>query len=423
MTRDRASATFPAVWTLGLTALSLVAACRFNFDAQAPPVDTPDAAIDAAPDAAIDSPPDPPTLLGCTPQRFPVGATAKYVTAVGTRRGYDVFVVDDAGGVTGYAYRFAMDRLELVPGTGIALPVPAAIGPVGALALEPETGDDVDVVKAVPYAVPAITMPVTGTVVVPLDDQLHRVDGAEAATMNDGIEGGPGTLAGGDQGKVAFAGRGNDGSFGLAQLSRRGVLVPGSGHAVDTGGHTITRPTLVRAAAGYLAVWSDNDSMPHEAVTAAVLDESLVAQAPTTVSVNPDHGSFTPTAAYSASSDRYLFAWMEKPGKDFVKLAMRDGQLRDAPGPIELGQEGTLPVVAAGEPDFLVVWSDPTALPRKRIAAARVAPSGTPMLVGITNTGGDAVSFDLVVHNGQAALVWIERAASGPTLWVDALCM
>src|SRR5262250_2427487 len=109
VTRDRASDTFPAVRTLGLTALSLVAACRFGFDAQAPPpppIDTPDAAIDAPPDSP--PPPDaPPTVLDCTPQTFSVAGTPKFITAVGTRRGYDVFGVDENGSVTGYAYRFA----------------------------------------------------------------------------------------------------------------------------------------------------------------------------------------------------------------------------------------------------------------------------------------------------------------------------
>jgi hypothetical protein len=412
------------VRTLALTALSVVAACRFGFEAHSPPMQTepPDAAVEVPFDVPPPPPPDAPTVLGCAPQRFPAGAAPAHVTAVGTPRGYDVFVVDDAGVVTGYAYRFAMDRLELVPGTGVALPVPAAIGPVGALAVDPDAGDNVDVVIAVTYAVQSIAPDASGTVVVPLDAQLQRVDVPEMATLNDGVQAGPGTLAG-DRGTVAFVGRMNDGKLGLLPVSRRGVADPGGIRILDTGGSTITRPSLVRATTGYLAVWGDNDSVPSAAVTASVIDDDLVARPQVTINVHPDHGSYTPAAAYLARSDRYLFAWMEKPNRDFIKLTMRDGELRDAPGPIELGKEGTLPVVMAGERDFLVVWEDPTKAPRKFIAAARVAPDGTVTHLGITNTGGDAVAFDLVVHNGQPALFWIEQATTGPTLWVDALCM
>lgn len=411
---------------LGLTALSLAAACRFGFDAQAPPtpppVDTPDAAIDAPPDSPP-LPPDAPTVLDCTPQRFSVGTTAKYITAVGTLRGYDVFVVDDAGVVTGYAYRFGMgNKLELVPGTGMALSVPATPDhPVAALALDADASDGVEVVIAVTYALPTITTPMTGVVVVPLDAGLRRVDTAEPATMNDGVEAGPGALAVGDQGNIALVARVNDGTLGIAQVSRRGVLVPGSPKILDTGGHKITGPTLVRTSSGYLAVWSDNEAAP-DAVAASALDESLAAQPPVTINYNPDHGSFNPTAAYSAGADRYLFAWWEKPTRDFVKFSLRDSQLRPAPGLIDLGVEGTVPVVVAGDHDFLVVWDDPTTAP-KRVSAARITADGNVMRPGITNTGGESVDFDLGVHNGQPALFWIERGTSGPTLWVDALCL
>jgi len=427
---SRSSFCYPrAVRTFGLTALSLVAACRFNFEAQVPPPsdpDMPDAAVDAPSDVPIDTPPPPPTVLGCTPQKFTVAATAapiRGITAVGTRRGYDVFVVDEAGIVTGYAYRFGMDnKLEPVPGTGIALPVPAATGPVGALAVDPDAGDDVDVVIAVTYELPAVATTATGAVVVPLNAQLQRVDAPEMATMTDGVEGGPGTLAGGDHGTVAFAGRINDGTLGIAPVSRRGIVAPGAGRILDTSGHSITKPSLVRNAAGYLAAWSDNESAP-ENVVASILDENLVARPPVIIFRNPDHGSFSPASAYLASSDRYLFAWMEKSTRDVIKLTMRDGQLRDAPGLINLDVDGDVPVIAAGDRDFLIVWRDLAAGQGKRIAAARVAPDGSFMLQDITNTGGDAIGFDVVLHNGQNALAWIEQAPSGSiALWVDALC-
>jgi len=115
---------------------------------------------------------------------------------------------------------------------------------------------------------------------------------------------------------------------------------------------------------------------------------------------------------------------MEKTSRDAIKLTMRDGQLRDAPGLLSFDEDGVEPVITAGDTDFLVVWRDPNAAPMKRIAAARVAPDGSFALQGITNTGGSALGFDLVLHNGQNALLWIEQApGAGPmSLWVDALC-
>jgi len=112
----------------------MVAACSFGFDAVAP---SDAAAIDAPPDSPpMLPPPDAPTVLGCAPVRFSIGATTAFVTAVSTRRGYDVFAVDDTGAVSGYAYQFVDDKLELVAGTGYPLPVPNSIGPVAAIALE-----------------------------------------------------------------------------------------------------------------------------------------------------------------------------------------------------------------------------------------------------------------------------------------------
>jgi hypothetical protein len=400
------------VRTLGLTLLSVVAACGFGFDAVAP--------IDAPPDSP---PPDAPTVLGCTPVRFSIGGTTAYITAVGTRRGYDVFAVDDTGAVSGYAYQFVNDKLELVAGTGTVLPVPSSIGPVAVLAVEPDPGDDVDVVIAVPYAVTAVTTNPGGTVVIPLNAQLQRVDMPEMATMNDGLVAGPGALSGGDHGTVAFLGRDSGGFLGLQPVSRRGVSVPGGLHPVDTNGHAVTRATLLRAATGYLAVWSDNMPAPHEAIVAATIDDNLVAQAPLTISINLEHGSFVPAAAYLPGARRFLFAWMEKPGKDFIHLSMRDDQLADAPGAIDIVQEGTLPILAAGDNDFLVVWQDTSNTATQRLGAARVARDGGLLVRGVTSTGGDAVAFDVVVHNGQPAVFWVENNGVGPNLWIDPLCL
>jgi hypothetical protein len=431
MTAHRGSDTFSAVRLLGLTLLSLLAACRFGFDSVAP---TDAAMVDVPPDGP---PPDVGTVLGCAPVRFAIDAATSFVTAVGTQRGYAVFTVDDTGAVRGYAYQFVTDtRLEQVAGTGTLLPVPSSIGPVAAIAVEHDAGDDVDVVIAVPYPDPAVaaatrmtgdpaglsTTPV-GTVVIPFNAQLQRVDKPPMATRNDGLVAGPGALAGGDGGAVAFLGRNSGGSLGLQPVSRRGVAVAGGPHAVDTSNHAVTRQTLLRAASGYLAVWSDNDSLPHEAIVAATIDDSLAAHAPVTISVDANHGSFVPAAAYLPSAHRYLFGWMEKPGRDFIHLSMRDEQLASAPGAIDVMQEGNLPILAAGDNDFLVVWPDTSPTPTQRLGAARVAPDGSFLLRGVTSTGGDAVAFDVAVHNGQPALFWVEKDGVGPNLWIDPLCL
>lgn len=434
MTRRRASDTFPPVRLLGLTLLSLLAACRFGFDAVAP-IDA--AMVDTPPDGPPPPPPiDAPTVLACAPVRFAVDATTAFITAVGTRRGYDVFAVDDSGAVRGYAYQFVNDKLELVAGTGNVLPVPSSVGPVAAIAVDHDTGDDVDVVIAVAYpdvsaamsarrrtAATALQTTPAGTVVIPFNAQLQRVDTPEMATLIAGLVAGPGALAGGDGGTVAFLGRDSGGSLGLQPVSRRGVAVPGGPYPVDTSNHPVTRQTLLRAASGYLAVWSDNVSLPHEAIVAATIDDSLVAHAPVTISVHPDHGSFVPAAAYLPGAHRYLFSWMEKPGRDFIHLSMRDEQLADAPGVINFVPEGNLPIIAAGENDFLVVWPDTSPTPTQRLGAARVKPDGTVLLPSITSTlGGSAVAFDVVVHEGQPALFWVEKDGGGPNLWIDPLC-
>src|SRR6185436_728925 len=183
-----------------------------------------------------------------------------------------------------------------------------------------------------------------------------------------------------------------------------------------------TGPTLVRSATGYLAVWGDSSGTAPDAVATSLLDENFVGQPPVTIYADPNHGSFNPTAAYSAALDRYLFAWWEKPGRDFVKFSMRDRLLAPMPGLIDHGIEGAVPVVAVGDRDFLVVWEDPTTSP-KRVSAARVAPDGSVTRPGVTNIGGANVDFDLVVHNGQPALFWIEKPTGAAALLrVDALC-
>jgi hypothetical protein len=436
MTRDKHSDTLRGVRLLGLIALAALAACRFGFD---PRVQS-DAAVTPGPDAeadgASDVPTDAPPVLACTPARFAVGGTTVYLTAVGTRRGFAVFTVDDVDVVRGYAFQLVGNQLELVAGTGGVLPVPTSIGPVAAVALDADPSDEAELAVAVPYplvsaaAVPAPTLTTAGgTVVVPFNGQLQRVDAPAAATMNDGLIVGPGALAGGDHGTMAYLGQGGGAVLSLQAVSRRGVATTGM-VPINTNDHDVTRQTLVRTPIGYLGVWSDNSSMPHEAVIATAIDDDLVAHAPVTISVHPDHGSFVPAAAYLPRAHKYLFGWMEKPGHDFIHLSLRDEQLSPVPvsppgprpGELDLlMSEGTVPIIAAGDDDFLAVWPN-TARSPTLLTAARVDASGKVTLGSHTNTGGEVAAFDVIARNGQPVLFWVEKNGTGPNLWIDPLC-
>jgi hypothetical protein len=83
--------------------------------------------------------------------------------------------------------------------------------------------------------------------------------------------------------------------------------------------------------------------------------------------------------------------------------------------------EGTVPIIAAGDHDFLVVWPDTSRSPTL-LKAARVTPDGNVRLQGPTNTAGEVVAFDVISHHGQPVLFWVEKNGSGPNLWVDPLC-
>jgi hypothetical protein len=239
--------------------------------------------------------------------------------------------------------------------------------------------------------------------------------------MKDGLVVGPGALAGGDHGTIAYLGKDPDGFLALQAVSRRGVVTAGT-LPVSTDGHSVTRQTLVRAGSGYLGVWSDNSSAPHEAVVAAAIDDNLVARSPVTINVDEFHGSFVPAAAYLPTAHKYLFGWMVKTDHDFLHLSMRNDQLADAPGEIDLlGAEGTVPMIAAGDTEFLAVWVDTSTSPTL-LRAARIAPNGKPTFINPMNTLHELVAFDVITHNGQPVLFWVDNNDTGPNLWIDPLC-
>jgi hypothetical protein len=388
-----------------LMIVALATACRYGFHDQ--------------PDAAADSPPDGPGLLSCAPKRFTIGGTITHLAAAATSRGYTVFVADEHGAIRGFAYDLAGDTLEPQTGTGTTLSVPAAVGPIGAIAVEATTGDSIEVMLAVPYGI-AAPPEANGTALIPFDAHVARVD---VPKMQDDWLAGAGMLASGDGGTIAYLGIAK--SNGALETQSATRLGSGSStvHPIDTKGHSVTRPTIIRAASGYLVSWEANGTMPTNELDAAVIGDSLDARPPQTINADPLFSSLVPAAGYSAQAKKYLFAWAEKRTSDVIKLRLRDDQLADAPGPIDLVQTGYAPKIVAGDRDFVVAW-DAAGSVSGPPGAARVAPDGSFVVRGVTNTGGKAQSstWDLVVRFGQPALIWVEQGGSGPDLWIDALC-
>ncbi len=352
--------------------------------------------------------PDAPPSLACAPARFSVAGTTKRLTATATPRGYDLFMIDEAAKVHGYAYEFVDGQLR--PGReNVSVPSDAT-GSLDAIALDPGAGDTAEVMLIATYGTP---MP-TGTALIALDPQLVQLG---TATHDDWVSG-PGSLARGDDGALAFLGVTKAGSALEAKtVSRSGGDLGVSG-AIDTQGHTPSLPAIVRGGHGYGVAWGANGT---DEIDATILDTRMAVTTPTTkVGFDPEgrFAALRPSVAYSAASNTYLVAWAQKiaNGGDEIWVSLRDEQLGVAHAPINLTRVGDSPQVVAGDHDFLVVWED-----TGRLGAARVAPSGDVTPVGIPGTG-TAAAWDLVVRYGEPALLWIEEMGTGPNLWLDTLC-
>jgi len=123
-----------------------------------------------------------------------------------------------------------------------------------------------------------------------------------------------------------------------------------------------------------------------------------------------------PRVAYAAVSDSYVFTWIEKTSMgDQIWISLRDGSLGETQH-LMLGY-GYAPAIVAGDNDFLMVWEAGT-----QLDGARVTADGKVTLVSIMGSGGKLAAWNLVVHNGQPAVVWVETGGTGPNLRLDPLC-
>jgi hypothetical protein len=176
----------------------------------------------------------------------------------------------------------------------------------------------------------------------------------------------------------------------------------------------MNNPAIMAVGSGFLVVWNAS------AVHAQLFDDQLVAQTP--IKKVSSDGAEWARAAYAPAADRYLIAWHQKvstgPG-DEVWVSLRDGSMAELQA-IKVASQGIFPANAAGDSDFLVVWQDGGS--PSHLGATRIAMDGAATPVGIADTGGTAAGWDLVVHNGQPALAWVETGGTGPNLWLDPLC-
>jgi hypothetical protein len=386
------------VRTLGfLVVVPLLAACRFGFqdqpDSQPPP---PPPAIDAAPDA-------PPPVLACgRPARFPMATAPTFVTATATASGYNL-ITGDASGVHGFAYNFVDNTL--VADRGDVLLFRGATGELSTIA----NGD---------HTLVGVTSgtPLNSTSVIALNAQLVTL--GMPATHDTWI-GGLGSLARNSTGTVAFLGTKVDSSEVDAQVIADDGAASGPPHIVVPDG---TSPTIAASGADFLVTWNAANSV-HAAVHTLTSD-SIVTKvgAQTISSSDPLNEAFNARGAYSAASDTYLFSWMQKPGDplDHILMSLRDRGLNElGGGPQDIGM-GNMPIVVAGKDDYLVAWR----IDAVRLGAARVKPDGSVLPVPIEGTAQNALGMDLVVREGQPALVWIESdvTGGGATVRFDPLC-
>jgi hypothetical protein len=383
------------VRTLALLIIPLAAACgRRDFDVLTP---SPDAAADA-------TPPDgaPPVLSCSTPPRFSINASTTQLSATARLQGYDVFTVDGAGAVQGFSYAFDTNDLATARLGKQASDVPVTTNATGTLGVF-AVGDDVLV--AAPYGRPTV-----GTALIPLDAQLGL---RGAPIMFDGVYGTGPALARNSNGTLAFAAQPTLKAIDVQLVSVLGVA-GGPSVQVTDGGADMNNPAIMAVGSNFLVVWNTS------AVHAQLFDDQLVAQ-PGIQKVSSD-GAGWARAAYAPAAARYLIAWHQKvttgPG-DEVWVSLRDSSLSEIKA-IKVAAQGVYPAIAAGDSDFLVVWQD-SDIPT-HLGATRIAMDGTVSPVGVADTGGTATAWDLVVHNGQPALAWVETGGTGPNLWLDPLC-
>ena|GEM_PF-5792835 len=389
--------------TLGfLVVVPLLAACRFGFqdqpDAQPPP---PPPTIDAPPDA-----PPPPVLACGAPVRFAMAKAPTFMTATGTTTGYNL-ITSDGTNVRGYAYNFVGGTLVAQRGD-----VSLYDGPTGELTTI-ANGDRSLVGVATGAPDP------NATSVIALSDQLMPFG---TPATHDAWVGGIGSLARNTTGTLAFLGTKVPSTEVDAQVIADDGSAVGPAHVVIPDGDAAT---ITATGADFLVTWNASiDGRPRMfAAVHSLTSDSLVTKISTqTINTDPAVEAFNGRAAYAAASDTYLFSWMQKPGGasgDLIMISLRDRNLNELAGmPKQVGG-GNQPIVVAGKDDYLVAWR----IADTQLGAARVKPDGTVVPVAIENTAQTVLGMDLVVREGQPALVWLEKdLAGGATVRFDPLC-
>jgi hypothetical protein len=346
--------------------------------------------FDVVPDAS-----QPIVACGSTPT-ITLADNVQTIAATSTPDGYAIFTTDDAHDVNGLLVALAADDATPVAGTQVAKIASAAVGQVGAFTSN----------RGLVLAVPTGTgTQASGTTIVALSDQLT------ASTQNPFA----GWIA--QTGSVAFTTAG----VGAYLVQRQGSndleasLDPALSQrvAMVTGTPNLAAPTITAAGTQLALTWSDAG-----VINTQLFGPDLASISPVT-KINDAQGAFNPRAAYAVEPGNLLVVWSEKnqDGSDSVKFSLRNGLLGQLASGVITGN-GVDPVVVAGEHDFLVTWRlDPA------FGAARVSFDGqriTPM--SIVTSGGTAIGADLVVHNGQPALIWAERTAGNVRAWINPLC-
>jgi hypothetical protein len=342
------------------------------------------------------------------PARFAIGPATVGLSAAATLHGYDVFTVDGTGAVAGFSYAFDTDDLATAKLVVQAGNVPVGTNATGSLAAI-AFGDDVLV--AMPFGRPDPM----GTSLIPLDMRLGSR--GQPVTYNGAI------------GSVAALARNSTGAVVLAtqptllkevdlqEVTPLGDKLATAPQAQLTDGTSaMNDPTIMAVGAGFLVVWNSSN-----AVHAQLFDSQLVALTPAPVAFT-QNGIEAPFAAYATMANRYLFAWHQKISMgsgDEIWVSLRDSGLNDLMT-TRVAAQGIDPQIAAGASDFLVVWQD--GKQASRLGATRVAMDGRVTPVSVPNTNGTAAAWDLVVHDGQPAVAWVEAGGTGPNLWLDPLC-
>ena len=401
--------------SLGLLILSLAAACgRAGFDERPAADATP--MIDAAPDA-----PAPPVFAcgAASAVQFPFSGAVQQLSATATLHGYDVLAVN-AGEIRGYTYDFSGigTASSLAASRSDVLIAGGAAAAVGAFAI------DDDVLVTMPYQ----NGTAAGTALLPLD---HQLASRGTPIQHDATFGAGGSIAHNADGAVVFLSQSFTADSQPAQVTAQ--LISRLGAAVDAARSPVelipateiaNTPTVAAAGASFVVSWTSATTSPRQAF-GRVIDAQLGAVRPATqISVGPDFTPIAPRVAYAAGADRYLFVWYEKVagGADALWASVRNPDLSPAGDPVLLTGQGVLPLVAASDTDFLVVWSDGNESPR--LGAARVTKDGVRTQLAVTSaTNGKVAGWDLTTRYAQPALVWVEvNADQTEQLWIDPLC-